>query len=130
MSFLSLLSGLLSYSCTLECKKHRVASLLLIILAGRGETHWVLNSIPFILRLWPHTIQCVRGNVGIAYKLLRRLRYSHSSLPHWDRAYLRLTSFIGRILSSSRLNKVRYDLISELGMPIFTLTQRLGRFDY
>ena len=41
--------------------------------------------------------------VEITYKLLWGLWNSYSSFPHWDRAYLCLTSFIDRILPSSNL---------------------------
>ena len=51
--------------------------------------------------LWLHPIQWEWGNVGITYKLLKSLRYSHSFSPHWDCVYLRLTSLIERILPNS-----------------------------
>ena len=51
-------------------KKLRVTSPLLIVLAGRGGSHWVLTTLPFIRKLWPHSIQREWGNVGVTYELL------------------------------------------------------------
>ena len=91
---------------------------LIVVLADREGSNWVLATLPFIRGLLPHSIQWETGNVDFTYKLFGYLRYSHSSLPNWAWVYLHPTSFIGRILPSSRLIYVRHDVGSNLGMPI------------
>ena len=97
-----------------------MTSPLLIVLAGRGDNHWVMASLTFIQRIRSHSIQLEWGIVGVTYKLLGDFGYSHSSLAHWIPTYLHPTSFIVRILLSLRLIKVRHILSSVLGMFIVT----------
>ena len=54
-------------------KKLRVTSPLLIFLAGRGGSHWVLVNLSFILGPRSNSIKCKWGIVGVTYKLLRGL---------------------------------------------------------
>ena len=78
----------------------RVNSPLLIVLSDREGSHWVLAVLPFIQGLWLYSIQWEWGNLGVIYNLLEGMGiFIH--LSHWDRAYLRPTSIIGRILPSS-----------------------------
>ena len=58
----------------------RMTSPLLIFLVSRLGSHWVLASIPYIMRIWPRPSQWEWGNVEVTYKLLEDLGYSHSSL--------------------------------------------------
>ena len=54
-------------------KKLRVTSPLLIFLAGRGGSHWVLVNLSFILGPRSNSIKCKWRIVGVTYKLLRGL---------------------------------------------------------
>ena len=51
-------------------KKLRATSPLLIVIAGWEGSHWVLTTLPFIRKLWSHSIQWEWGNVGVIYELL------------------------------------------------------------
>ena len=87
----------------------------LILIVDREGSHWVLASLRFIRRLWPHSIRLEWGKVGVTYKLLSGLGFSHLFLPHWARVYLRLISFIERILPSSLLAWLDMTLVSYWG---------------
>ena len=89
-----------------KSKKLKVTSPLLIVLANREWNNWTLVNILFIQRLWPHLIQLVfwrcRGHLQATLGFL----VFPFILPHWVRAYLHPTSFIGKIyltLDSARL---------------------------
>ena len=83
-------------------KKLRVTSPLLIVLASKEGNHWVLVTLPFIRRLWPHPIQMELGNVGVTYERLAIRVFSFIPF-HWNRAYPHSTSNIGRIWPNSYL---------------------------
>ena len=53
-----------------------MTSTLLIVLVDREGSHWILSTLPFIWRLWPHPIQWEWENVGVTYKLLGGLGIS------------------------------------------------------
>ena len=59
----------------------RVTNTLLIVVAGREGSHWVLTTLSIHSRLWLHPIQWEWGSIAITYKLLGYLGYSHSSPP-------------------------------------------------
>ena len=61
-SVLSLYSGYLTIRW--------VTSPLLIVLAYREGSYWVLDTLLFIRGLWTHSIQWELGNLGITYTLL------------------------------------------------------------
>ena len=76
------------------------------------------------LRLWTHPSRRELGNLGVTYKLLWCLKYSNSSLLHWDWVYLSLT--VWRILLRSRLSLARHDLGYILRMPFITWCDDFG----
>ena len=86
----------------LGCKKLRVTSLLLIVLASRKGSHWVLATLPYfgtMASLKSMGMEKCRGHL----QATRRFE-AFPFIPHWAWAYLGPTSFIGRILSSSCLS--------------------------
>ena len=58
-----------------------MTSPLLIVLANREGSHWVLAVLLFILRLWPHTIWWEWGNLMDHLHATLGFGYSHSSFP-------------------------------------------------
>ena len=99
---LSLLPGLLSYACTMDVKKLRVISPLLIVLISRGGNHWVLVNLPFIWELWLRPIRWEWGIVGVTYKLLKV--WDIFVPPPLETRHLRPKSLRKRILPSSYLS--------------------------
>ena len=73
-------------------KKLRVTSPLLKVIAGWEGSHWVLTTLPFIRKLYPHPIQWEWGNVGVFYELLGVWIFPFIP-PHLARVYLWHTSF-------------------------------------
>ena len=77
----------------------RVTYPLLIALIDRKGSHWVLSMLLFIRKLWPYPIQWEWENIEATQEF-----WVFPFITHWDRAYLRLISFIEKILPSSRLS--------------------------
>ena len=103
-----------------------MTSPLLIDLSSWEGNHWVPPSV--YSGLCPHPTQWEWGNVGVTYKLLWGLRFSHSSSftgPGLSLSYL----LYRMILPSSRLSYVRrdleYDLRCLLSHGVMTQTLRL-----
>ena len=99
-------------TCTLKFLRIvRVVSPLLIVFVGWEGSLWVLAVLQFF------------GNYGLPDSMGVRICRNHIQttleilvfpiiFSHWYRAYLCLTSFIGRILLNYHLNKARHDLWS------------------
>ena len=93
-----------------------MTSPLLIVLVKKKEAiEYLLSFCPLGIIFSPNSIRMekckchLKATWGSGYCLL--------SLPHWDRAYLCPSSFIGRILLSSHLSKARHGLGSENTSP-------------
>ena len=104
----------------------RMTSRLLIVHTDKEWFHWVQASLQLIRGLWSHSIQWEWGNVGIIYNLIGFGVFPF--IPsHWAMVYLRLTSFIGRILLISLLCLARHDLgfIQRSLLSLVVMTQVL-----
>ena len=104
-----------------------MTSLLLTVIVNREGSHWVLATFLSIRGLYPHSIQWREEMYGslTSYSGILGLPIH---LPHFARVHLHLTSFTERILPSSCLSYVRYDLGSILGcLSSYDVMTRLPR---